>query len=58
MLLMSLCMLAGLLLTPLTLVIAGLAMFTFGVFAQHAVLSALVFCNRRLDWQDSQRRCG
>jgi MFS transporter, YNFM family, putative membrane transport protein len=45
MLLMSLCMLAGLLLTlltPLAFVIAGLAMFTFGVFALHAVASAWV----------------
>jgi len=42
---MSLCMLAGLLLTlltPLAFVIAGLAMFTFGVFALHAVASAWV----------------
>ncbi|PRD65373.1 MFS transporter [Malikia granosa] len=45
MLMMSGCMLAGLLLTlltPLTFVIAGLACFTFGVFALHAVASAWV----------------
>ncbi len=43
--LMSLCMLAGLLLTlfePLVCVIAGLALFTFGVFALHSVASAWV----------------
>ncbi len=45
MLMMSLCMLVGLLLTlltPLVFVIAGLALFTFGVFALHAVASAWV----------------
>ena len=45
MLLMSLCILAGLLLTlltPLPFVVAGLALFTFGVFALHAVASAWV----------------
>lgn len=45
MVLMGLCMLAGLLLTlltPLLFVIAGLALFTFGVFALHAVASAWV----------------
>lgn len=45
MLTMSLCMLAGLLLTLLThlaFVIAGLALFTFGIFALHAVASAWV----------------
>ncbi len=45
MLLMSGCMLAGLLLTlltPLPFVAAGLALFTFGVFALHAVASAWV----------------
>lgn len=45
MLMMGLCMLTGLLLTlltPLVFVIAGLALFTFGVFALHAVASAWV----------------
>jgi len=45
MLMMGLCMLAGLLLTLLTAlpwVVAGLALFTFGVFALHAVASAWV----------------
>lgn len=45
MVMMGVCMLAGLLLTlltPLLFVIAGLALFTFGVFALHAVASAWV----------------